>query len=188
MQRTPSSFRSNIHAGSLKRSFVSVAFIASEPVGGAPGMTASRTPLSSRFRQSLIAATGYSTHHGSTVLGTVREQVMGSDRPTLLADVVAASGQVAATAARSRKVAILAELLARLADGEVSISVGFLSGVPRQGRVGVGYSMIYGLEVTPARDASLTIFDVDAAIAAIEAATGRGSAARRRQILEEMLA
>src|SRR3954468_6839167 len=33
MQRTPSSFRSKIHSGSLKRSSVRTAFIASEPVG-----------------------------------------------------------------------------------------------------------------------------------------------------------
>ena len=59
---------------------------------------------------------------------------------TLLADVVAASTLVSETSSRSRKVAILAELLRELDCGEVPICVGFLSGVPRQGRVGVGYS------------------------------------------------
>ncbi|MDQ6816508.1 MAG: ATP-dependent DNA ligase, partial [Actinomycetota bacterium] len=66
---------------------------------------------------------------------------------TLFANVVVASTQVAATSSRSRKVAILAELLSTLDATEVPICVGFLSGVPRQGRVGVGYSTIYGLEV-----------------------------------------
>ena len=58
---------------------------------------------------------------------------------TLLAELVAASQRVAETSARSRKVAILAELLApaRAGRGRRSRS-GFLSGVPRQGRVGVG--------------------------------------------------
>jgi DNA ligase-1 len=106
---------------------------------------------------------------------------------TLLADVVAASGQVAVTSSRSRKVAILAELLSRLDASEVAVCVGFLSGVPRQGRVGVGYSTIYGIEVRPAGEASLTVTDVDRVIAGIEDATGSGSATRRRQLLGELL-
>ena len=59
---------------------------------------------------------------------------------TPLADVVTASQLVGETSSRSRKVAILAELLRALDPDEVPICVGFLSGVPRQGRVGVGYS------------------------------------------------
>ena len=39
------------------------------------------------------------------------------------------------------------------------IAVGFLAGVPRQGRVGVGYSTIYGIEVPPAEEPWLTIDD-----------------------------
>jgi DNA ligase-1 len=106
---------------------------------------------------------------------------------TLLADVVTASKRLTATSSRSRKVAILAELLRRLDAREVPICVGFLSGVPRQGRVGVGYSTIYGIELRPAAASSLTVTDVDRAIAGIEAATGSGSATRRRQLLGELL-
>ena len=106
---------------------------------------------------------------------------------TLLADVVSASAQVSVTSSRSRKIAILAELLARLEDAEVAICVGFLSGVPRQGRVGVGYSTIYGIESRPAGEASLTIIDVDRAITDIENATGSGSAGRRKHLLGELL-
>ena len=62
---------------------------------------------------------------------------------TALADVVEASRLVAATSARSRKVTILADLLRRLEPDEVPIVVGFLSGVPRQGRIGVGYAAVY---------------------------------------------
>jgi DNA ligase-1 len=105
---------------------------------------------------------------------------------TLLADVVAASTQVAETSSRSRKIAILAELLGSLEAGEVAIAAGFLSGEPRQGRVGVGFSTIYGIEQAPAREASLTIEDLDAAISEVRAATGSGSAARRRQFLVEL--
>lgn len=106
---------------------------------------------------------------------------------TLLADVVSASSEVASTSSRSRKVAILAELVRRLDAGEVAAAAGFLAGVPRQGRVGVGYATIYDVESTRARAASLTVGDVDRAISAVEQATGSGSSARRRQLLDELL-
>jgi DNA ligase-1 len=106
---------------------------------------------------------------------------------TLLADVVAASSDVAATSSRSRKVAILADLLRTLDADEVPIAVGFLAGAPRQGRVGVGYSTIYGLDSPPAQEASLTVSDLDRAISAVQETRGSGSAARRGAVLRELL-
>jgi DNA ligase-1 len=106
---------------------------------------------------------------------------------SLLADVVAASRAVAETSSRSGKVAILAELLGKLDPSEVPLAVGFLAGVPRQGRVGVGYSTIYGIERAPAASASITIAEFDRAITEVQAATGRGSAAKRKQILGDLL-
>jgi DNA ligase 1 len=106
---------------------------------------------------------------------------------TLLADVVTASREVADTSSRSRKVAILAELLRRLDGEEVPLAAGFLTGVPRQGRVGVGYSTIYGIERTPAAAASLTVGELDRAIADVQALKGSGSAAKRKQVLGELL-
>src|SRR5262245_32539537 len=106
---------------------------------------------------------------------------------TLLADVVAASDEVTSTSARSRKVAILAELLRRLDPGEVPVAVGFLSGVPRQGRVGVGYSTIHGISEQPAAEPSLTVADLDGAITAVQAATGPGSAGKRQELLGALL-
>jgi DNA ligase-1 len=107
---------------------------------------------------------------------------------TLLADVVAASNRVAETSSRSRKVAILAELLAGIDPGDVAIVTGFLSGIPRQGRFGVGYSTIYRIEQALAGEPSLTVADLDLAIDAVQAATGSGSVAIRRRILGELLA
>ncbi len=104
---------------------------------------------------------------------------------TLLADVVTASRDLTDTSSRSRKVAILAELLGRLDTSEIAVAVGFLAGVPRQGRVGIGYSTIYGIERAPAREASLTIDELDRAIAEVQGMTGSGSAAKRKQILGE---
>jgi DNA ligase 1 len=106
---------------------------------------------------------------------------------TLLADAVSASSAVTQTSSRSAKVAILAELLGRLEPEEVPIVVGFLSGVPRQGRVGIGYATIRGLAPPPAADPSLTVTDVDRAISEVEAAIGSGSATRRRELLEALL-
>jgi DNA ligase-1 len=107
---------------------------------------------------------------------------------TLLADVVEASRLVTATSSRSRKIAILAELLSAVQADEVAICVGFLSGLPRQGRVGVGYATVYGPEVQPAGEPSLTVGDVDRVISEIEAASGSGSNLRRRGSLEALLA
>jgi DNA ligase-1 len=106
---------------------------------------------------------------------------------TLLADVVTSSTQVAETSSRSRKVAILAELLQALDADEVPIAVGFLAGVPRQGRVGVGHAAVYRSEVDSAAHSSLTIADVDRAITEIELATGSGSATKRRWLLADLL-
>jgi DNA ligase 1 len=106
---------------------------------------------------------------------------------TLLVDVVDASREVAGTSSRSRKVAILAELLQRLDADEIPIAVGFLSGVPRQGRVGVGYSTIYRLEHGRAVEPTLRVGELDCAIVAVSEATGAGSTARRKLILGDLL-
>jgi DNA ligase 1 len=107
---------------------------------------------------------------------------------TLFADVVAASRDVTETGSRSAKIAILTELLGRLDPSEIPAVVGFLAGVPRQGRIGIGYSTLSGIEYEPAADASLTVADVDRAVTEVQAATGAGSAAARREILGELLA
>src|ERR671932_1606074 len=66
----------------------------------------------------------------STIIGAV----------TLLADLVAASDAVAATSSRSRKIAVLADLLRGLDPGEAPVAAGLLSRPPRQGPGRVGYS------------------------------------------------
>ena len=106
---------------------------------------------------------------------------------TLLADLVAASWEVTETSARSRKVAIIADLLRRLGPGEIPIAVGILAGAPRQGRIGVGYSTVYGVDPRPAAEPSLAIADLDRAITELQATTGAGSGAKRKQILGDLL-
>jgi DNA ligase 1 len=105
---------------------------------------------------------------------------------TLLAEVAAASKEVAGTGSRSQKIAILAQLLQRLEPGEVPIAVGFLSGAPRQGRVGIGYRTIYGIDLPTAGEPSLTVQEIDRAIDEVETTIGSGSTARRKQVLCEL--
>lgn len=105
----------------------------------------------------------------------------------LLSEVVDTSREITETSSRSRKIEVLAELLAKLDVDEVPVVVGFLSGSPRQGRIGVGYSTIYGIEKGPADEASLTIADLDRAIDGVANSTGSGSAATRKGILGDLL-
>jgi DNA ligase-1 len=109
----------------------------------------------------------------------------GVDVP--LADVVATSAALAATRARSAKVASLVELLQRVPPSEVAVVVGFLVGAPRQGRVGIGWAMLGSTtELAPAPVSTLTVADVDATIDAVERTTGAGSAAAREVIVAEL--
>src|SRR5437763_491090 len=107
---------------------------------------------------------------------------------TLFADVVAASQAVTETSSRSQKIATLAELLRALDPDEVPICVGFLSGAPRQGRIGIGYRTVYGIEPAPAVEPSLTVGQIDRVIDEVELAIGSGSVSRRKQLLTEVLA
>jgi len=104
----------------------------------------------------------------------------------LLADVVATSSAVGATRARSEKVAALAELLRALAPDEVVPVVGFLTGVPHQGRIGVGWRTAFGVDVAPAAAPSLTVLEVDAALTALAGTTGPGSVGARQDLLADL--
>jgi DNA ligase-1 len=107
---------------------------------------------------------------------------------TLLANVVQTSREVGRTSSRSAKVAILADLLRELEPAEVPIVAGILSGVPRQGRIGVGYASVYGLSLAAGGGEALTVGDLDRALTGIQATTGSGSAATRRQLLDDLFA
>src|SRR5262249_60335784 len=98
-----------------------------------------------------------------------------------LAEVVAASGAVGATAARLEKIGHLSSLLQRVPVDEIAIVIAFLSGETRQGRIGIGYALLSTLRDVPPADApSLGLADVDATFDRIAALAGAGSAALRR--------
>ncbi len=106
----------------------------------------------------------------------------------LLADLVAASETVAATRARSKKVAALAEVIGRLSPGEVETGVAFLSGQTRQGRIGIGWATVRAVDPPPAPSPSLTIGDVDDVLDLLAVTSGSGSAAARVTRLTALLA
>jgi DNA ligase-1 len=104
----------------------------------------------------------------------------------LLADVVATSAAVGATRSRKAKVAALAELLQRLEPDEVEAAVGFLTGVPRQGRIGVGWRSAYGTEHRPAAEPSLEVLELDGILAELAGTSGSGSVAVRQTHLTDL--
>ena len=93
----------------------------------------------------------------------------------LLADVVAASRDVAEVAGRKAKVARLADLLASADQAEIPIVVGFLTGELRQGKVGVGFATIRDLSISPAPEANLTVHNIDGLADELLAISGPGS-------------
>jgi DNA ligase-1 len=102
-----------------------------------------------------------------------------------LADV---SRQVAATNRRLDKIAALAACLRRLVPEEIEIAVGYLSGEIRQSKLGVGSAAIMGARATPvAASSTLTLMDVDNALALIARTSGAGSTTERKRLLGELL-
>lgn len=105
----------------------------------------------------------------------------------LLAEIVEVSGAVAATQARTEKVDLLARTLRRLEPAEAAIAVSFLTGQPRQRKLGVGYATVYGVEASAAKGPTLQIMDVDECLEEIAATSGTGSKMKRESLLAGLL-
>ncbi len=102
----------------------------------------------------------------------------------LLAALAAVSRRVGELSSRNAKIAQIAGLLRRLAPHELEIGASWLSGTTRQGRSGIGYALIR--DARPAAFAarpSLTLTEVDAALARIAVTRGPGSAKARLDLL-----
>src|SRR5262245_15626838 len=97
-----------------------------------------------------------------------------------LAELVETSRRVADTSSRLEKIDALARLLRRLAPEEIDIAIAFLSGSTRQGRIGVGWSVLReARSISPADAPTLELRDVDQAFARIGSISGTGSARER---------
>ena len=104
-----------------------------------------------------------------------------------LSVLAATSDQLATTAARSQKVALLASLLRTCSGAEAATVVSWLSGELTQGQIGVGWAALRSL-APPAAQPSLDVASVDAALTEIGACAGSGSQGRRRQLLHALFA
>ncbi|MCA8948491.1 MAG: ATP-dependent DNA ligase [Planctomycetes bacterium] len=109
--------------------------------------------------------------------------------PDRLSQLVATSGDVAATRSRKAKVARIAECLRGASPADASLAAVYLTGVLPQGKLGVGYALLRELRGTAAAASStLRLREVDARFAAVKAEHGAGANARRRSALAELLA
>jgi DNA ligase-1 len=104
-----------------------------------------------------------------------------------LAELVELSQSVAETSGRLDKIERLAAFLNRLEPAEIEIAIAFLTGSPRQGRIGVGSAAVLaGRDTTPAASPSLDLADVDTAFDRVAATSGSGSSSARSQLLRDL--
>src|SRR6478735_6236481 len=108
-----------------------------------------------------------------------------------LIDVAAGSAEVGATSARLAKIAHIADLLRRAGTEDdaklVAVVVSWLSGELPQRQIGVGWAALRSLP--PAADAPLlTVLQVDAAFSEIGQVAGKGSQARRADLVHALFA
>jgi ATP-dependent DNA ligase len=110
------------------------------------------------------------------------------DPRVLLYELVTTSAAVARASSRLVKIADLAALLQRVTPPEVDIAAAFLSGEPRQGRIGIGISAIRESKpVTAAPAPVLSLVEVDKVFEQIATTTGSGSAGDRARRLRDLL-
>jgi ATP-dependent DNA ligase I len=103
----------------------------------------------------------------------------------LLAEIAGVSRAVATTSARLAKIETLAAALREAGPLEVPIAVAYLSGELPQRQIGIGWAALRD-GFTPADTPSLTLSDVDTALGAIGAVSGKGSTATRKALVGEL--
>jgi DNA ligase-1 len=103
----------------------------------------------------------------------------------LLTELADVSQAVSATSARLAKVAALADALRAASVAEIPVVVAYLSGELPQRQIGVGWAAVRSVPA-PAQAASLTVLGVDEACSRIGAVSGKGSAAERKRLVDEL--
>ncbi|MDT9700568.1 ATP-dependent DNA ligase [Streptomyces sp. P17] len=104
----------------------------------------------------------------------------------LLTRLAQVSREVAATSARSRKVALLAELFRDAEADDVPIVIPYLAGRLPQGRLGVGWKVL-SRPVPPAVEPTLTVAGVDALLTELGKVSGAGAQAERARLVGELM-
>lgn len=93
------------------------------------------------------------------------------------------SGSVGATSKRLEKIALIASLLEQLRPEEAQIAVCYLSGSTRQGRIGIGYSLLREMTASPVAQPVLELPDVDRVLESFKTLQGSGSTGRKTELL-----
>ncbi|EFL30562.1 DNA polymerase LigD, ligase domain-containing protein [Streptomyces viridochromogenes DSM 40736] len=104
----------------------------------------------------------------------------------LLHRLARVSQEVAATSARSRKTALLAELFREAEADDVPIVIPYLAGRLPQGRIGVGWKVL-SRPVAPACDPVLTVREVDVRLSELAQVSGPGSQAERARLVGALM-
>ncbi|MFI9345637.1 ATP-dependent DNA ligase [Streptomyces sp. NPDC052773] len=104
----------------------------------------------------------------------------------LLARLAQVSREVAATSARSRKTALLAQLFREAEAADAPVVIPYLAGRLPQGRLGVGWKVL-GRPVAPAAEPTLTVREVDARLTELGKVAGPGSQAERARLVGELM-
>ncbi|NEB01080.1 ATP-dependent DNA ligase [Streptomyces sp. SID13726] len=104
----------------------------------------------------------------------------------LLARLAQVSQDVAATSARSQKIALLAELFREAGPDDVPIVIPYLAGRLPQGRLGVGWKVL-SRPVEPAVEPTLTVGEVNGRLTRLGKVAGAGSQAERARLVGELM-
>jgi DNA ligase-1 len=104
----------------------------------------------------------------------------------LFASLVDAAQRVASTASRLAKRDAVAQCLRSANGDEIECAVAFLSGQTLQGRFGIGPAALGALRDASATEPTLTLLEVDAALAALASTAGKGSALGRAARLQAL--
>jgi len=106
-----------------------------------------------------------------------------------LEELVQVSAAVTATPGRLEKISKLAAFLTKIPPDEVPIAIGFLTGWPRQGKLGVGWATVAsGRDRDVATASSLELHDIDRAFDQLLAVRGKNSGSERARLLGDLFA
>jgi DNA ligase-1 len=104
-----------------------------------------------------------------------------------LEELVHVSATVAGTSGRLDKISKLAALFTRVPPDDLPIAIGFLTGWPRQGRIGVGWATVASArEHEPASASTLDLRDVDAVFDQLLSVRGKNSGSERARLLGDL--
>ncbi|MEC4017805.1 ATP-dependent DNA ligase [Streptomyces sp. H27-D2] len=104
----------------------------------------------------------------------------------LLAEIARTSREVAETAARSTKTALLAELFRGTEPAEAPVVITYLAGRLPQRRIGVGWGTLRE-SVPPAEAPGLAVLEVHGLLDRIAAVAGQGAQGERKRLLRALM-